>query len=206
MLARGGLDRDKITRAADTIERSMRRQARLVEDLLDASRIVTGTFHLDRRPVDLVVAIDTAVRAIAVTAAEKPVELVWVRGGAAPVLGDRNRLEQIVSNLLQNAIEFTPAHGRIEVSILQDGGRAQFFVTDTGEGIPRELLPHVFDRFRQGDSTSTRAHGGLGLGLAIVRELVALHDGTVRAESAGPGRGATFVVDLPLAVAAAQAS
>ena len=207
MLARGGLDPARIARAADTIERSMRRQARLVEDLLDASRIVTGSLRLDTRPVELAPVVAAAVEAVRPLAIAKGVDLAPLPGSAVGlVLGDPERLQQIFANLLENAVEFTPAGGRVAVGLDREGDRARVRVSDNGEGIAADLLPHVFERFRQGDSTSTRVHGGLGLGLTIVRELVGLHGGTVRAESEGTGLGSTFTVELPLTtMAAAQA-
>jgi len=207
MLARGGLDPARIARAADTIERSMRRQARLVEDLLDASRIVTGSLRLDSRPVELTPVLVAAIDGARPLAIAKGVDVTALHGDMPGfVLGDADRLQQIFANLLENAVEFTPAGGRVDVWLDRAEGQARVRVCDTGEGIVADLLPHVFDRFRQGDSTSTRVHGGLGLGLTIVRELVTLHRGTVRAESAGAGLGSTFTVELPLvSLAAAQA-
>ncbi|HLY39258.1 MAG TPA: GAF domain-containing sensor histidine kinase [Candidatus Binatia bacterium] len=206
LLARDDVAVGRIKQAAGAIERSMQRQVRLVEDLLDVSRIVTGGLRLDRRPVDLVAVVIAAADQVRPVAEEKGVALGMATAPiTAPVLGDPQRLEQVVVNLLQNAIEYTPVGGRVEVSLEGDPRGARIRVTDTGEGIPADLLPHVFERFRQADSTSTRSHGGLGLGLTIVRELVRLHGGEVRAESGGPGRGATFVVELPLAVEDAKA-
>jgi signal transduction histidine kinase len=206
LLARDDVALGRVKQAAGAIERSMQRQVRLVEDLLDVSRIVTGGLRLDRRPVDLVAVVVAAADHMRPLAQEKGVALGTTTAPVtARVLGDPQRLEQVVVNLVQNAIEYTPVGGRVDVELEGDPRGARIRVTDTGEGIPTELLPHVFERFRQGDSTSTRRHGGLGLGLTIVRELVRLHGGEVRAESDGPGRGATFVVELPLAVEDAKA-
>jgi signal transduction histidine kinase len=189
--------------AADMIERSARRQARLIEDLLDVSRIVTGSLRLELRPVELAPPIEAALAAVRPAADEKGIRLTALLSPlTAAVLGDATRLEQVVWNLLANALEFTPDGGWVELRLEEDDGRARIRVSDSGEGIGPDLLPHVFDRFRQADSSSTRRHGGLGLGLAIVRELVALHGGSVRAESAGKGTGATFTVELPLAAEA----
>ena len=206
LLARDDVALGRVKQAAGAIERSMRRQVRLVEDLLDVSRMVTGGLRLDRRPVDLVAVMVAAADQMRPVADDKGVALGMAAAPiTARVLGDPQRLEQVVVNLLQNAIEYTPAGGRVDVGLDGDPRGARIRVTDTGEGIPADLLPHVFERFRQADSTSTRRHGGLGLGLTIVRELVRLHGGEVRAESDGPGRGATFVVELPLAMEDAKA-
>ncbi len=206
LLSRADVAPARVAQAAEAIERSMKRQARLVEDLLDVSRVMSGGLRLDRRPVDLAQAVAAAVDGMRAAAAAKGVDVVLV---AAPlpgsVLGDPRRLEQIVSNLLENAVEYTSEGGRVDVALEADSHGARIRVTDTGEGIAPELVPHVFEHFRQADSTSTRRHGGLGLGLTIVRELVRLHGGSVRAESRGHGSGATFVVELPLAVERAQA-
>jgi CheY-like chemotaxis protein len=195
-----------VKQAAGAIERSMQRQVRLVEDLLDVSRIVTGGLRLDRRPVDLVAVVVAAADHMRPLAQEKGVALgTTMAPVTARVLGDPQRLEQVVVNLLQNAIEYTSVGGRVDVELDGDPRGARIRVTDTGEGIPADLLPHVFERFRQADSTYTRRQGGLGLGLAIVRHLVELHGGTVAAESAGAGHGATFRVRLPLRMAEAEA-
>ena len=190
---------DRVAMGLEVIERNARAQAQLIEDLLDVSRIVAGKLQLDRYPVELVPVVVQAVDSLVREAEQKNVamERAIVTGGLR-VLGDPTRLHQVLTNLILNAIKFTPGGGRITVGLERHGENARIAVRDTGVGIAPELLPHVFDRFRQADSTMTRTHGGLGLGLAIVRHLVELHGGRVRAESEGLGQGATFVVDLPL--------
>jgi len=169
----------------------------LICDLLDVSRIVAGKLRLEVGPVDLVAVIESAIEAVQSLADAKSIGLKAVLDpSAGSVAGDPGRLQQVVSNLLANAIKFTPNRGRIDLRLERAGSRARLTVRDTGRGISRELLPHIFDRFRQDEQT--RRHGGLGLGLAIVRHIVELHEGSVRAESEGEGRGATLVVELPL--------
>ena len=184
-------------RALAAIERNARAQSQLIEDLLDISRIVSGKLHLDIRPLNLAAVVEAALEAVQPATQAKGVE---VQSDLAPVavVGDPQRLQQVVWNLLSNAVKFTPAGGRVTVRLRAGPEQATLVVSDTGQGIPGELLPHIFDRFRQADSSTTRRHGGLGLGLALVKHLVELHGGTVRAESAGPGRGATFTVSLPI--------
>lgn len=183
----------------EVIERNARVQARLIEDLLDMGRIISGKIRLDVAPVDLSAIVEDVVRSTAPAAAAKDLRVRTVTDpNAGPVSGDAARLQQVVWNLLTNAIKFTPKHGKIEVTLRQVDSHVELAVADTGEGIAADLLPHVFERFRQGDSSSTRRHGGLGLGLSIVRHLAELHGGTVRAMSEGEGRGSTFVVNLPL--------
>jgi PAS domain S-box-containing protein len=184
----------------ETIERNARAQARLVDDLLDVSRIITGRLRLDLRPTDLGSVVDAALDAVRPAAAAKDIALASsLDPSATSVLGDPNRLQQIVWNLLTNAVKFTPDGGRVALEVRRHGSRARVIVRDTGKGISAEFLPYIFERFRQEDSTATRAHGGLGLGLAIVRHLVEMHGGTVHAESPGDGLGSTFTVTLPLA-------
>jgi PAS domain S-box-containing protein len=186
-------------RALETIERNARLQTQLVEDILDVSRIIQGKLHLYVRPVELIPVIEAAVEAVRLAAEAKAIQLESVLDPAVGlVLGDPDRLQQVVWNLLSNAIKFTPKGGRVEVQLQQMDSQAQVQVSDTGIGIHHDFLPYVFDRFRQADSTSTRPHGGLGLGLAIVRHLVELHGGTVQATSSGEGQGAIFRVNLPL--------
>jgi PAS domain S-box-containing protein len=200
MLRSGRLDATAQTTALETIERNTRLQAQLIEDLLDVSRIISGKLQLDRQPVELAAVIEAAVQSLRSVADAKGVGLhLALEAGTGLVEGDPHRLQQVVLNLLSNAIKFTPADGRIDVRLGRAGDRARIGVSDTGQGIAPEVLPHVFDPFRQADGTHTKQHGGLGLGLAIVRHLVALHGGTTRVESEGPGRGATFTVELPLA-------
>ncbi|MCW5889246.1 MAG: CHASE3 domain-containing protein [bacterium] len=199
LLKRGALQGTDLTRAVATIERNVNLQAQLIDDLLDVSRIVSGKLSLDAQRVDLGAVVQTAVEDARQAAAAKGVALeadVAVLDHA--VLGDAQRLRQVVTNLLTNAIKFTPPGGRVTVALGERAGAAGIEVSDTGAGIAPDFLPHVFDRFRQADETSTRAHGGLGLGLSIVRHLVELHGGTVGVASDGPGRGACFRVRLPM--------
>ena len=196
------LDAATIGNALETIERNARAQAQIINDLLDVSRIITGMLRLNVRPIDLVVVIGEAVAALRPAIEAKALELATdLHPTAAPFVGDPDRLQQVVWNLLSNAVKFTPAGGRIVVGLARVKGQAQISVTDTGQGITAEFLPYVFDRFRQAESVSSRSHSGLGLGLAIVRHIVELHGGTVHAESSGTGRGATFIVDMPVAAA-----
>ena len=186
-------------RAVETIERNARAQEQLVSDVLDVSRIVSGKLRLDLQPVDMAAVVDGALAAVGPTADARGVGLEHTLDrGAAQVLGDRDRLQQVVWNLLSNAIKFTPTGGRVTVLLKRVGEELALAVQDSGSGIDPELLPHVFERFRQADSSTTRKHGGLGLGLALVRHLVELHGGSVCAESEGPGRGSRFTVCLRL--------
>jgi signal transduction histidine kinase/CheY-like chemotaxis protein len=199
MLREGMLDPATTARALAAIERNADAQTRLVEDLLDVSRIVAGNLRLTVDDVWPAAAIDAAVEALGPPIEAKRIDLhVSIDRSAGPVSADLQRLQQIMWNLLSNAVKFTPAEGRIDVRLRRANGNVELSVSDTGVGMSAEFLPHAFDRFRQGDSTTTRAHGGLGLGLAIVRHLAELHGGAVRAESAGTSQGATFVVTLPI--------
>jgi len=190
----------KIRRASAAIERAVGNQARLIDDLLDISRIVSGKLILDLQAVDFASEVQTAVDVAQSSAEAKGLRLeLVIAGPLGPVHGDPARLQQVVANLLNNAIKFTPSGGKITVGLAAIDGRARLTVTDTGLGLRAELIPHLFDRFVQAESAMTRAHGGLGLGLAIVRHIVSVHGGEVHAESRGEGRGATFVVTLPLA-------
>ena len=199
MLRARQLDENTSRHALETIERNVRAQAQLIEDLLDVSRIITGKLRLDPRPVEPVPVIEAAIDSIrpAVEAKEILLETA-LDPKASPVLGDPARLQQVAWNLISNAVKFTPRGGRVRIELQRTDASAAIKVTDTGMGISPEFLPYVFDRFRQADSSSTRAHGGLGLGLAIVRHLVELHGGTVSAESEGAERGSSFTVKLPL--------
>jgi PAS domain S-box-containing protein len=200
LLRTGQLGAERVAQALEVVERNTRTQAQLINDLLDVSRIVAGKLQLDLYPVDLTPIMEETVESARRDAEAKGVALeLTVSAAAGPVLGDPLRLGQIVANLVANAVKFTPAGGRVRVGLARHGAEAVVTVTDTGIGIPPEMLAHVFDRFRQADSTITRRHGGLGLGLAIVRHLAELHGGTVRAESRGDGQGATFTVGLPIA-------
>jgi signal transduction histidine kinase/CheY-like chemotaxis protein len=197
-LRTGMLDEAKRERALDTIERNTKSLAQLIEDLLDVSRIITGKLRLDIRTAPLVPVIEAAVEAVAPAASAKSIALdVALDPAVGPVLGDPDRLQQIMWNLLSNAIKFTPEKGRVHVRLAPRDGAAEIVVRDTGRGIPPDLLPHVFDRFRQAE-TSARFSHGLGLGLSIVRDLVLAHGGTITAESAGEGFGSSFVVTLPV--------
>jgi signal transduction histidine kinase/ActR/RegA family two-component response regulator len=199
MLQGGRLDDATAARALQVIDRNTKLQAQLIDDLLDVSRIITGKLRLDVRPVDLLAVIDGAIDAVGQGAEGKSIVVRReLDPSVGPVWGDAHRLQQVVWNLLSNAIKFTPAEGTVTVRLQRVGSHACIDVTDTGKGIDPGFLPLMFERFRQADSTSTRVHGGLGVGLAIVRHLVELHHGTVSAQSAGPGRGATFTVRLPL--------
>lgn len=199
MLRSNSFDQQSLDRAFETIERNAKNQKQIIEDLLDVSRIITGQLRLEVGPVELAPLIISAVESLRPAAAAKNVELQKVLdAGSSAISGDPARLQQIIWNLLTNAIKFTPRDGRVQIKLARVESHIELEVSDTGQGISAEFLPFVFDRFRQADSTTTRKHGGLGLGLAIVRHLVELHGGTVRAESAGEGQGARFTVALPL--------
>ena len=198
LLRMGKLDEPAKARALETIERNARVQEQLIADILDVSRIVTGRLRLDLRPIELAPVVDAAIDTLQPSAAAKGVDLSCTLARTGKVLGDPDRLQQVVWNLLSNAIKFTPAGGHVAVALTRSGAAAVISVTDTGEGVPSSLLPYVFDRFTQGDSSVTRLHGGLGLGLSIVRHIVELHGGQVAARSEGEGKGATFSVRLPL--------
>ncbi len=192
-------DAAKTAEALATIERNAKLQAELIEDLLDVSRILRGKLSLNIAPVNLLSTIEEAIETVRLAAEAKSIQ---IHTRFAPkvglVLGDACRLQQVVWNILSNAVKFTPTGGRVEIGLERIDDRAQITITDTGKGIPVDFQPYVFDYFRQADATTTRKFGGLGLGLAIVRHLVELHGGTVRADSAGEGQGATFTVTLPL--------
>jgi PAS domain S-box-containing protein len=200
MLRGGTLDTGSAHRALEAVDRNTRLLARLLEDLLDVSRIVSGKLTLERRRTPVLPIVEAAVESVRHTADAKAIALtVDYVAGPVHVIGDPTRLQQVVWNVLANAVKFTPHGGRVSVGLAMAVERVEIRVTDTGCGIAPAVLPVIFDPFRQADSTSRRRHGGLGLGLAIVRHLVELHDGQVRAESEGEGRGATFVITLPLA-------
>ena len=199
MLSAGQLDEINQQRALETIERNARAQSQLIEDILDVSRVISGKMRLEVRPLDLATVIEAAVDTALPAADAKGIRLQRVLdSGASMVSGDSTRLQQVVWNLLSNAIKFTPRGGRVQVRLERINSHVEIVVSDTGQGMTSNILPYIFERFRQADSTSTRAHGGLGLGLAIVRHLVELHGGTVEAESEGAGQGSTFTVRLPL--------
>jgi signal transduction histidine kinase/ActR/RegA family two-component response regulator len=202
LLRQGRLDEAAVARAVEIIDRNARVQAQLINDLLDVSRIVSGKMKLELRRVDLAPVVEAAVESIRPTAQGKRVQLVTrLDPRARPVAGDAARLQQVLWNLLSNAVKFTPEGGAVTIALAESGDRVVVTVTDTGRGIDAAFLPHVFERFRQEDATSTRAHGGLGLGLSIVRHLTELHGGRVTVESEGLGRGATFRISLPVAPA-----
>jgi len=201
MLRASSLDQTTQSRALETIERNARSQAQLIEDILDVSRIVTGKLRLDVRPVELASVVEGAIDAVRPAADAKEITIDSILDPrAGPVSGDPNRLQQVVWNLAANAVKFTGKGGRVHVRLERVNSHIEIVVSDTGQGISSDFLPYVFDRFRQADATSTRRHGGLGLGLAIVRHLVEMHGGSVRADSPGEGAGATFTVELPLMI------
>ena len=198
MLRTGQLDTPTLHKAIDAIMRNANAQVQLIDDLLDVSRIASGKLRLEMQPVAPRDPIEAAVEAVRPAALAKDIQVhLDLSAGAGPITGDANRLQQIVWNLLSNAVKFTPPGGRVDVRLRKIDAHVEIAVTDTGAGIAPDFLPHVFERFRQEDSSSTRAHGGLGLGLTLVKQLVELHGGSVRAESAGVGRGATFTIVLP---------
>ncbi|MFN2493425.1 MAG: ATP-binding protein, partial [Pyrinomonadaceae bacterium] len=199
MLGNPKLDAADSRRAIEVIRRNARMQVQMVEDLLDVSRIITGKLRLSVQPVDLGTIIIAAVDGLRPAAEAKAISLqLQLDSPAGQVSGDPDRLQQVAWNLVSNAIKFTPKDGRVSIVLQRIDSHVEVTVSDTGLGIAPQFLPHVFDRFRQADSTTTRAFGGLGLGLAIVRQLVELHGGTVRVDSEGEGLGSTFTVSLPL--------
>jgi signal transduction histidine kinase len=207
MLGENQLAPDRARQAIATIERNATALAHIIDDLLDVSRIVAGTLHLSLQPVDLVAVAQAALDAVRPSAVAKNVHLAFSSDLPAieTVSGDAGRLQQVIWNLLANAIKFTPEGGRVGVFIEPSNDHMEVRVVDTGEGVSPDFLPHVFERFRQADGATTRRHTGLGLGLAIVRQLVELHGGTVHAASQGVGRGATFTVRLPISAGEARA-
>jgi PAS domain S-box-containing protein len=199
MLKERSVDERTLRNGLATIERNIKLQIQLIEDLLDISRIVAGKLRISLQRVDLNEVVASALESTRVAAEAKSLHLeATTEAALGEVLGDPERLHQIVSNLLSNAVKFTPSGGRISVRLEREGATVRIVVEDSGRGISPELLPHVFDRFRQAESATKRSHGGLGLGLAIVRHLVEQHQGTVTAESPGEGRGSTFTVTLPV--------
>jgi PAS domain S-box-containing protein len=187
--------------AIETINRNARAQAQIIEDILDVSRIITGKLRLDIQLIDPGKIIESAIESARPAAEAKAIRLqMLLDPQAGPVSGDPNRLQQVIWNLISNAIKFTPKNGRVQVRLERINSHIEISISDTGQGISAEFLPYVFERFRQSDSTTSRRHGGLGLGLSIVRQLVEMHGGSVSVASPGEGQGATFVVTLPLAV------
>ncbi|HZL37437.1 MAG TPA: response regulator [Tepidisphaeraceae bacterium] len=196
---------EQVGHGLEVIERNARSQTKLIEDLLDVSRITTGKLRLSVQPVSLCDVLAAAIDAARPAADAKSIALsVDLANGSELVSGDSDRLQQVAWNLLSNAVKFTPSGGRVSLTLGRHGAQARMTFTDSGRGIAPEFLPYVFDRFRQADSTSTRQHGGLGIGLTIVRHIVELHGGAVWAHSEGEGLGASFVVDLPLLSNTAQ--
>jgi PAS domain S-box-containing protein len=202
MLRKSGLDEENFSRGLDTIERNAKLQAQLIDDLLDVSRIISGKLRLTVMPVELSPIIEAAVDSIRPAADAKGIRLqVLLDSNAGLISGDPDRLQQVVWNLLSNAAKFTQKQGRIQIRLQRINSHVEITVSDNGRGISPGFLPYVFDRFRQADSSISRLHGGLGLGLSIVRHLVELHGGSVQAQSPGEGLGATFTVQLPIVIA-----
>ncbi len=199
LLRTHSLDEAVSIRALESIERNAKVQAQLIEDILDVSRVITGKLSLDVRPVDLAQVIHAAIDTVRPASEAKIIQIqTHFDADVGMVSGDPGRLQQVVWNLLFNAVKFTPNGGRVDIRLQRLESDVQMTVTDTGKGISANALPFIFDRFRQADNTSTRQYGGLGLGLAIVRQIIELHGGTVQAESRGEGQGATFTVILPI--------
>ena len=198
-ILKDGATASEVAEAVPILERNVRVQSQMIEDLLDMSRIESGKISLDIQPVDLAAVVGAGIETVRPAAEAKKIRLASTFSNVnGIVMGDKDRLQQIVWNLLSNAIKFTPRDGRIHVVIKRVNSHVEICVTDTGQGIPPEFLGQVFDRFRQADATTTRRHGGLGLGLSIVKQLTELHGGSVRVESEGLGKGATFSINLPL--------
>jgi CheY-like chemotaxis protein len=204
LLRTGTLDEARRGHALDVIERNTRAQAQLIEDLLDMSRVIQGNVRLGMEPLDLAVVLDSALESLKPTADARQIAVVSsAPHGIAFVSGDQGRLQQVVWNLLSNALKFTAPGGRIDAGVAAEDRDAIVRISDSGEGISPDFLPHVFDRFRQENAAVTRTHSGLGLGLSLVRHLVELHGGAIVAASDGKGTGATFTIRLPLLGAAA---
>jgi PAS domain S-box-containing protein len=200
-LRAGHFPTEELEQGLETIERNARVQAQIIEDLLDMSRIISGKVRLDVQRVDLPAVVAAAIDTVRASASAKGVRLQTIIDPLnAPVTGDPNRLQQVFWNLLSNAIKFTPKGGRVQALLERVDSHVEVSIIDTGEGISPEFLPYVFDRFKQADASTTRRHGGLGLGLAIVKQLVELHGGSVRVKSSGTGKGASFIVSLPMTV------
>ena len=190
-------DRSTVQRAAEVVRQNAAAQAQLIEDILDVSRIVGGKLHLDTSTVDLKATIEAAIESLMPAITAKAIQVERKLAAEVSIAGDRDRIQQVVWNLLSNALKFTPKGGHVTVGLARGESDAEIYVSDNGIGIPPDFLPYVFDRFRQADSSMSRRHSGLGLGMAIVRHLVELHGGTVSVESAGEGKGATFRLRLP---------
>ncbi len=202
MLQSGAIAEEKVPQALEVIDRNATALAQIVEDVLDVSRIVLGKARMRVEPTDVVDVVEDAVATVKPSSDAKGVRVTCSFGsGTATVAGDHSRLQQVVWNLLTNAVKFTPRDGTIDIRVVQDESRVKIVVTDTGIGFPASFQPHLFERFRQAESGTTRPHGGLGLGLSIAQHIVETHGGTIEAESAGEGKGATFTVTLPLSKA-----
>jgi CheY-like chemotaxis protein len=202
LLMSGALPAAEMQPALKRIERNVQAQARLIEDLLEVSRFAAGKFRLEAVPVDLVTIAEHTIDAVKPAAAARNVSLeTQFEIGSAPMVGDPHRLQQVIANLLSNAVKFSEPGGRVTIAIRRDGETCELVVRDQGIGIDAAFLPFVFEAFRQADATTTRAHGGLGLGLSLVKRIVGLHGGEITAASDGPGRGAIFTVHLPFAPA-----
>jgi CheY-like chemotaxis protein/nitrogen-specific signal transduction histidine kinase len=199
LLEEGLLNDQLAAQAIETIRRNAKAQAQIVDDILDVSRIITGNLYVDLHPIELMPVIEAAINVVRPTADTKGI-VIETKFDSAPILvsGDANRLQQVIWNLVSNAVKFTPSGGHVSLNLSRSDSAVEIRVIDTGQGISGSFLPYVFDRFRQADSTTTRQHGGLGLGLAIARHLLEIHSGTISAESSGEGQGATFTIRLPL--------
>lgn len=207
LLEGGTLDDEVTQQAVETIWRNAKAQAQIVDDILDVSRIITGNLYLDLHPLEVIPVVENAINVVRQTADAKGIRIeTYFDSAPAMISGDANRLQQVVWNLLSNAVKFTESGGRVCVKVSPVGPAVEISVSDTGQGISNEFLPYVFDRFRQADSTTTRQHGGLGLGLAIARHLVEIHGGSIKAESLGERRGAKFTIRLPLVEATTGAT
>ena len=198
MLNAGMLDEEQKQKAFVVLERNIRQQNNLIEDLLDVSRIISGKMKIETKEVDFASIVSKAIETIKPLADGKIISIEFQNSQVADIVGDETRLNQIVTNLLSNAIKFTPENGKISVNLSKKREFARLEMSDTGIGIAPQFLPHIFDRFRQADSTTRRVQSGLGLGLTIVRFLTELHNGKINAFSAGVGKGSTFTVELPL--------
>ena len=201
MLRTGSLPPEKRGRALETVERNARAQVQLIEDLLDVSRILSGKLRLAVEPVDVAQVVQEALESVRPAADAKDLRLQVALDSQGTVMGDAQRLQQVVWNLLSNAVKFTPRRGQVQVFVERRDSSVEITVADTGLGISPDFLPHVFERFRQADTGSKRKHGGLGVGLSIAKHLVESHGGTLSVASEGEGKGSTFVVCLPLSVA-----
>lgn len=199
LLSAGPVPPDRLRHGVEVIERNSRIQARLIEDLLDMSRILSGKVRLEMQTVDLTTVVSAAVDSVMPTAEARSIQLDQNVAPHIPALrADPARLQQVIWNLLTNALKFTPKHGRVRISVAQEDSHVDVSVSDTGQGIAPDFLPYIFDRFRQEDASTTRMHGGLGIGLSIVKQIVEMHGGTVRADSPGEGQGTTVTIRLPV--------